>query len=97
MVTFADLQEFSNYRIMVTATFNAFGTDVNAAVAMADFTTPSAGESTLGAAECVYREPWCVYELDIAKHCVSDLTGIGYSDGLGGRVVLDGSCLFNAT
>jgi hypothetical protein len=39
----------------------------------------------------------CVYELDIAKHCVSDLTGIGYSDGLGGRVVLDGSCLFNAT
>jgi hypothetical protein len=43
MVTFADLQEFSNYRIMVTATFNAFGTDVDAEVAMADFSTPSAG------------------------------------------------------
>jgi hypothetical protein len=43
VVTFTDLQEFSNYRIMVTATFNAFGTAVDAEVAMADFATPSAG------------------------------------------------------
>jgi hypothetical protein len=43
-VTFTDLQEFSNYRIMVTATFNAFGTAADAEVAMADFSTPSAGE-----------------------------------------------------
>jgi hypothetical protein len=42
-VTFADLQEFSNYRIMVTATFDAFGTDADAEVAMADFSTPIAG------------------------------------------------------
>jgi hypothetical protein len=42
-VTFTDLQEFSNYRIIVTATFDAFGTD-DAVVAMADFSTPSASK-----------------------------------------------------
>jgi hypothetical protein len=42
-VTFTDLQEFSNYRIMVTTTFDAFGTN-DAVAAMADFSTPSASK-----------------------------------------------------
>jgi hypothetical protein len=47
LVTFTDLQEFSNYRIMGTATFDAFGTDAGTAVAVTDFTTPSASEFSL--------------------------------------------------
>ena len=42
-VTFTDLQEFSNYRLTLTAVFDAFGTEVTA-VAIEDFMTPTAGE-----------------------------------------------------
>ena len=41
-VTFTDLQEFSNYRLTLTAVFDAFGTEVTA-VAMEDFMTLTAG------------------------------------------------------
>ena len=42
-VAFTDLQEFSNYRLTLTAVFDAFGTEMTA-VAMKDFTTLTAGE-----------------------------------------------------
>ena len=42
-VAFTDLQEFSNYRLTLTAVFDAFGTEVTA-VAMEDFMTLTAGE-----------------------------------------------------
>ena len=42
-VAFTDLQEFSNYRLTLTAVFDSFGTEVTA-VAMEDFMTPTAGE-----------------------------------------------------
>ena len=42
-VTFTDLQEFSNYRLTLTAVFDAFDTEVTA-VAMEDFMTLTAGE-----------------------------------------------------
>ena len=42
-VTFTDLQEFSNYRLTLTAVFDSFGTEVTA-VAMEDFMTLTAGE-----------------------------------------------------
>ena len=42
-VTFTDLQEFSNYRLTLTAVFGSFGTEVTA-VAMEDFMTLTAGE-----------------------------------------------------
>ena len=42
-VTFTDLQEFSNYRLTLTAVFGSFGTEVTA-VAVEDFMTLTAGE-----------------------------------------------------
>ena len=42
-VAFTDLQEFSNYRLTLTAVFDSFGTEVTA-VAMEDFMTLTAGE-----------------------------------------------------
>ena len=42
-VAFTDLQEFSNYRLTLTAVFNSFDTEVTA-VAMEDFMTLTAGE-----------------------------------------------------
>ena len=42
-VTFTNLQEFSSYRLTLTAVFNSFGTEVTA-VAMEDFMTLTAGE-----------------------------------------------------
>ena len=41
-VTFTDLQEFSIYRMTLTALFDAFGTEVTAVV-MEDFMTLTAG------------------------------------------------------
>ena len=42
-VAFTDLQEFSNYRLTLTAVFDSFGTEVTA-MAMEDFMTLTAGE-----------------------------------------------------
>ena len=42
-VAFTDLQEFSNYRLTLTAVFDSFGTEVTAEV-VEDFMTLTAGE-----------------------------------------------------
>ena len=42
-VAFTDLQEFSNYRLTLTAVFDSFGTQATAEV-MEDFMTLTAGE-----------------------------------------------------
>ena len=42
-VALTDLQEFSNYRLTLTAVFDSFGTEVTA-MAMEDFMTLTAGE-----------------------------------------------------
>ena len=42
-VAFTDLQEFSNYRLTLTAVFDSFGPEVTA-MAMEDFMTLTAGE-----------------------------------------------------
>ena len=59
-VAFTDLQEFSNYRLTLTAVFDSFGTEVSAEV-MDDFMTLTAGEyqrttdPLLGGPCCVER------------------------------------------